>query len=404
VIRQLAGRALRRLLATAGLARAADLARERQTAARLVDAERARAGRDASARLAEFRTKVEASRRRVVAEHTQSNSLVGMLRYYLVRLRRTEAELAARVMGERRLKLEQLGIAIKVVRRRGVPPEAADRAAHLASVSGEYATAVARWRAGNVPADVRHVTLGHLDWSVPAGTSDPLGRRILDRGQLALDSLAVVRQFAVGGAMLDIGSGVGAASIPRVLLGDFEQAYAAEPGTDDYLCLVGNTLANGLEGRVLPHRVAIAGAGPAALRRCGRPDVEDAPVLTLEQWVTQLSLDSYAVRFVRVAMSDWNVDILDAAAPLLKRRHTVWQVEIDPTMLEGDPAPLSAFCSRVEAHFTHIKELGRYWTPQWRPSSEIGEVLGPRQGRRRPVNVLLFNLRRTLARRPKAVL
>jgi hypothetical protein len=69
VIRQLAGRTLRRLLATAGLARAADLARERQIAARLVDAERARAGRDASARLAEFRTKIEASHRRVVAEH-----------------------------------------------------------------------------------------------------------------------------------------------------------------------------------------------------------------------------------------------------------------------------------------------------------------------------------------------
>jgi precorrin-6B methylase 2 len=382
VTRQFARRTLRRLLAAAGLARAADLARERKAAARLVAAERSRARRDAAVRLERLRARADTSHTRVLAEHAQVKSLVGLLRHYLIRLRRTEAELAGRAMADRRLKLEQLAIAIKVARRRGVSSEAAVRAAHQTSTTPDYTTAVARWRAGEVPADLRRVTLGHLDWSVPAGTSDALGRRIVDRGQLALDSLAIVRQFAVGGVMLDIGAGVGAASIPRVLLGDFSVAYAAEPEERDFLCLVGNTLDNALEGRVIPHRMAP----------------------TLDDWVRQLGLNSFDVRFVRVAMREWSLNVLDAAASLLKRRQIVWQIEMDSSMLEHGSARLDSFCQRVDAHFTHIKELGRYWTPPWRSAAEVGAVIGALAEARRPVNLLLFNMRRDLARRPKALL
>ncbi|MBI2185751.1 MAG: hypothetical protein HYU37_01365 [Acidobacteria bacterium] len=405
MIRQLAGRALRRLLATAGLARATDVARERQAAAERVAAERARASRESAARLEEFRTRIEASHRRVVAEHTQSNSLVGLLRHYLIRLRRTEQELAGRAMAERRLKLEQLGIAIKVAKRRGVSPAASDRAAQLASISRDYATAVARWRSGEMTEGIHRVALGHLAWSVPVGTSDALGRRILDRGQLALDSLAVVRQFAVGGVMLDIGAGIGAASIPRVMLGDFTEAYAAEPDSDNFFCLVGNTLENLVEGRVLPHRIAIAGtAGTVSVRRCRDREVEHVPALTLDEWVRQLGLTSYDVRFVRVAMRDWNLGILEGAAVLLKRRQIVWQIEMDRSLLQSGTTGLEGFCRRVEAHFTHVKELGRYWTPQWRQSSEVTVVLETLAGTRRAVNLLLFNMRRNLERRPRALL
>lgn len=405
MIRLLAGRAVRRLLSAAGLARAADIERERRSGARLVEAERARATRAAAARLEEFQTKNEALRRRFGAEHTQSNSLVGMLRYYLIRLRRAEAELAARAMADRRLKLEQLGIAVKVVRRRGVPPAAAARGAHLIATSPDYATSVARWRSGDVPADVRRVTLAHLDWSVPTGTSDAPGRRILDRNQLALDSLAVIRQFTVGGVMLDIGAGIGAASIPRVMLGDFTEAHAAEPQSDEYLCLAGNVLDNGLEGRVLPHRVAISNsAGTISVPRCGGAGSETVPSLTIDQWVKQLGLTSYDVRFVRIAIRHWNLNILDEATSLLKRRQIVWQIEIDRSLMTTGTAPLDGFCRRVEAHFTHIKELGRYWVPQWQPASEIAGVLAAFADGRRHVNLLLFNMRRNLARRPKAVL
>jgi len=252
-----------------------------------------------------------------------------------------------------------------------------------------------------VPDDVRRATLGHLDWSVPAGTTDTLGRRIVDARQLALDSLAVVRQFAVGGVMLDIGAGIGAASIPRVMLGDFAQSYAAEPETDDYRCLVGNAIENVLEGRVLPYRVAISGT--AGTVRAGRPGTteEQVPAVTLDDWVRQLGVASFDVRFVRVAMREWSLNVLDAAASLLKRRHIVWQIEIDATMLQQGTVPLDGFCRRVEAHFSHVKELGRYWTAQWRPSAEIGAILAALADQRRAANVLVFNLPGADVRRRK---
>ena len=366
-------------------------------------AERARASRQL-ATVEQLRERIDASHRRFVAEHRQSNSLRRLLRHYLVRLRRTEAELARRVIAERRLKLDQLGTAIKIARRRGVLPPAADRAARLLSVSPDYAAAVARWRAGEVPADIRRMRLGHLDWWVPPLTSDALGRQILDRRQLALDSLLATRQFAVGGVMLDIGAGIGAACIPRVALGEFGQAFAAEPGGDNYLCLVGNTLENVLEGCVLPHRVAISGvAGTDRARWCGGIDAEDVPALTLDDWVRQLDAPPYDVRFVRVALRDWNINVLDGAPNLLKLRHIVWQIEIDSTTLKSGTAPLDGFCRRVETHFTHIKELGRYWIPQWRPSSQIGVVLSEVRETRRPLNLLLFNMRRDIARTSKAL-
>ena len=107
--------------------------------------------------------------------------------------------------------------------------------------------------------------------SLPADNSDAgsLAHRIIEQGWLPLDDLATIRQFVVGGIMLDVGANVGTTSIPRVVLGDFPLVYAAEPNTENFECLVGNVLDNQLAGRVLPDRIAISSTtGTARLRRC----------------------------------------------------------------------------------------------------------------------------------------
>ncbi|MBI4485349.1 MAG: hypothetical protein HY655_05005 [Acidobacteria bacterium] len=408
MIRQLAGRAFSRLLTAAGLARAADVERERRAREHLLDTERARASRDAAAtaaRLKELRDKVDTWHERFAAEHRQCNSLVGLLRYYVVRLRRAEAELAARASSERQLKLAQLAIAVKTARRLGVPPAAAERVGHFASISDDYAAAVSRWRAGDLPADVRRVTLARLHWSIPADTADASSRRLLKSTELPFDDFASVRRFAVGGIMLDIGANVGAASIPRIVLGDFSHAYAAEPDEGHYLCLVGNTLENRLEGRLLPERVVIAGSsGTVRLRDPEGQECEGMPSLTLDAWVQRLGIAAADVRFVRIAIQDWNLDVLHGAANLLKRRQIVWQIEIQHALLRAGDGRLEDLADRIAAYFTHVKELGRYWTSQWRPASDAGAILHTLSGEHRPANLLLFNMPSGSTRkRPSAV-
>jgi len=382
VIRKLARGVARRLLRAGGLVRATELDRARRAA---LAAERERANRvaaRAAAKLEVAADKLRAARERASIEHTKHKTALGLLRHYLVRLERIEAEVADRVALERRVKRSQLAIAVRAAARQVMPPAAAAGAARLATLSPAYPAAVFRWRAGDVPADLHRATIAGLRWSVPSGAAcESSSARQTIETWLPFHDLGTVRQFAVGGVMLDVGAGVGATAIPRVLLGDFRQAYTAEPDASAYLCLVGNTLDNHLEGRVLPDCVAIGGSPGTEVRS-----------LSINDWVERLGITVDDVRFVRIALQTWNVNVLEGAAHLLKRRHVVWQMEIAPSLVASAGPPLDALASAVAKHFTHVKELGRYWAEPWREASETADLLRALAAERRAANLLLFNL------------
>jgi hypothetical protein len=378
---------MRRLLGAARLAPAGDVERERRRAAadvRAAERERAkRAAAAAAAKIESLEQKLRTAQERAASEREQRTSLFRMLRHYLLRLAHVEADVSGRITGERRVKLVQLAIGAKAARRRKrISSAAASRIAHLASVSPDYSSAVARWMSSDQPADIHQVRVGGLQWSMPATlvTSTAPTPRNPQGNLLPLLHLATVRQFAVGGIMLDLGAGIGTTSIPRVILGEFAPVYATEPDPDRYLCLVGNILDNRVEGRVLPDRVAIAGPGA---------EDDDVRSLTIDAWMERLSIPADNVRFVRIVLDERNLDALQGATRLLARRHIVWEIEVPSTT----PAPrIAELCTFVAAHFTHIRELGGHARTRLHASSEMQALFTAVTAETPRVGFLMFSL------------
>lgn len=393
-IRRIVRSVVRRLLAVAGAVQTATLERARPATH---DPSPARAGGAAPGTAAKIEAVAEKLRvvpTRATAEHARYTTLLSLFRHYLIRLAHLEEEIAGRVALERRVKRAQLSLAVKAARRQGVSAAAAAEAARLAAQSSEYGQAVARWRLGERPSALHRVTIADLQWSAPADLARgvPAESRTVDTW-LPFDELAAIRQFTVGGVMLDIGAGIGATSVPRVLLGDVIRAYAAEPDGRSYLCLIGNTLDNHLEGRVLPDRIAIAGSpGRIRVSRSDGDEMEELPTITPDAWIERLGISPEDIRFVRIALRTWNVNVLRGAPRLVKRRHIVWQIEIEAPLLHAAGEELNELSASIGAHFRHVKALGRRWPEQWQPASDTRHILNELANERRPANLLLFNL------------
>ena len=105
-----------------------------------------------------------------------------------------------------------------------------------------------------VPAGAANVVIAGLSWWIPKSPDGDGGinRRLEGQRRLPLAEILQTRELAVGRLMIDIGANIGTTSIPRVLLGDFNYVYAAEPDPGNYACLVRNVVDNGLRGLVLP--------------------------------------------------------------------------------------------------------------------------------------------------------
>lgn len=381
-MRDLIRTTLRRSLAAAGLARTTAVDRERRRAEKTRARERARADRvvaAAAARLTALGGKLHAAQERLVAERAESRFQRGLYKEYRERLTRAQTDLARSVAAERRLSsmfggyeerlsAQLAGGAERM--RRGHDAAVITTALH-ASVSSEYTAGASRWRAGDTAATTRTVMSG-LQWSTCAGApSSTQGAP-----PFPLDDIAAVRQFVVGGVMLDIGAGAGEASIPRVLLGDFSAAYATEPDANRFLCLIGNTLDNHLEGHVLPDRVTIGGTNDAGA---------GAPSLTLDAWVARVQAPADDIRFVRISAPGSELSVLQGAASLLRRRDVVWHVIASPDAAAGDLGALLA------AHFTHVRVLDTYAQDQERPASNAAAILRTRADEGRCASLLLFN-------------
>ncbi len=376
--------AIRALLRGAGLAPAGDLARARATAERhKADAQaKARKLRVNAATIAALQARQEAGRQLQVVEQAERMTLKKALAYHWEELDRLET-----IYGPYQERIPaQLAVAIGS-RRRADGAVAPPDEGRLAAVCPDYAAALARWESDGPLADVVHASIGGARWSFPAAPTPPDQADAPPAERwLPLAELATVRQFAVGGVMLDIGAGSGQACIPRVLLGDFDRVYAAEPDPGPYQCLVGNVLASGVRGSVLPDRVTLARPLESA------PGAGLASALTFEAWMTRLQIPGDAVRFVRIATGPSGVELLRAGVSLLSRREIVWQVDLDRDRLRTSAEAVRDLARLVGAHFTHFKELGTYPAAPWRRAGEAKRLFkDPADAG--PAGLLLFNLR-----------
>ena len=202
--------------------------------------------------------------------------------------------------------------------------------------------------------------------------------------------------------MLDIGANVGRTSIPRVILGDFQFIYAAEPDPVNYECLVQNVIENHLRGRVFADQAAMSDrdgetvlmrsryiGGHRLLAEGGRPgrrELVTVPCYTLDSWVGRLSIDPDEINFVKIDTQGWEAHILSGATSLLERPHIAWQLEVDPAHLQASGAPLARLVEILQQHFTHFIDLNTAAPgPRSRPISDlssalayVGETAGPK--------------------------
>jgi len=422
-MRRFLSSALTRALHTVGVARLVEVEHARRKAASIREAERKRAAHEREAagrKLQTIQAKLEDALRerdaiedRMAVLHQQPESY----RSRIVELRgrtaaletaldeaRTSARHHKALRGSARERLS----AVLPICAAAQADRATDEAGELRfdRYSAEYVDAARRWRAGSIPGGTRTVTIGGLRWSIPPdpGNTGSLSRRIVEHGWLPLEDIAFVRQFVVGGVMLDVGANVGTTSITRVVLGDFALAYCAEPNAANYQCLVGNVIDNGLRGRILPDRIAIASSeGVARLLSAGtigghrltaKPEgkaAERVTTVTLDAWLGRLAVPAADVSFVKVDTQGWDVQVLQGAGNLLQRRRAVWQIEVSPGMMKAAGSSIGDLCTIVQAHFTHVVIVGGYARLQ--PIVEVGALLEGELRRRRFTNLLLMNAR-----------
>lgn len=257
-------------------------------------------------------------------------------------------------------------------------------------VSRAYATTLADQAA--IEPSARKVDLAGLNWWVPLARPDDeeYVRQYLAKQDFPFRTITQTREVALGGIMLDIGANIGRMAIPRVILGDVEAAYCAEPEPLNYACLVRNVRDNHLCGLVMPDQVAIGSADGSLLlekRTSGghrvidpgtrtRRDTIEVPALTVDSWIARLGLDARAVSFVKVDAQGSEVHVLRGASRLLACRHVAWQLEIDPPLLASRGCTADELFAHVSQAFTHFVDLRRDATgPRVRPVGELRDAL-----------------------------
>jgi FkbM family methyltransferase len=348
---------------------------------------------DLRAHNAQLRKKLETTQRRHADDVASLRARIAHLELTVTAARaRADAMhvAAARWRGQRRLRGDEICAplfpALSAALRAIAPPA-------VVSDDPVYAGVRDAWLAGERPAGATTRTIGGLQWTIPDGLADrgSLAHRLRQDGWLPFGDIATLRQFVVGGIMLDIGANIGTTAIPRLALGDCTRVYAAEPQAENYRCLVGNSLDNCLAGLLTPCRLAIGSQnGTASLRRSQhmaghmvipdtRPelgdDVEQVPMCTLETWITQLAIDIRAVHFIKVDAEGWDGHVLLGAGALVDVPHLVWQLELNPGKMQKSGVDLAALFQYIGERFTFVYGLHAESGGALRPAREIGALI-----------------------------
>ena len=259
----------------------------------------------------------------------------------------------------------------------------AREAAH-ASASEAYAAA----RTADAPAGADRVEIGGVTWWVPGDnrTEGQLADRVMHRRHLPLQDILRTREAISNGTMIDIGANIGLTSVTRAILGDVDVVYAAEPAPDNFACLVRTVIDNGLQGIVLPDRVAISDRdGTATLRlsgsigghalRDGATGVE-VTTMRLDSWIRKLGIDARAVCYVKVDTQGYESHVLEGAPDLLARHGIVWELEFAPSFLPKVGREPAALIAQMQAAFTHFIDLNASAPgPRRRPVAELPDAV-----------------------------
>ena len=267
-----------------------------------------------------------------------------------------------------------LPMRLPAARHRASLADARQRLQQFAATSASYHTAFDD--VGDLDAHLGVIPVDGLTWSVPL--SDPGDRaaveRYLQHQDFPYRAITQTRELGLGGIMLDIGGNNGRMAIPRVILGDVQAVYCAEPEPLNYACLVRNVRDNGLEGLVMPDRVAIGSEnGTVRLVRAKSPgghkvidpgtrskrETIDVPSLTLDTWCERLGVDLQQVSFVKVDAQGSEVHVLRGAAGVLAYRHIAWQIEVDLSLLGDRGFGAEDLYTPLRRHFTHYVDLNR---------------------------------------------
>jgi FkbM family methyltransferase len=247
-------------------------------------------------------------------------------------------------------------------------------------------------------------------WIPRQGVTDPnsLESKVAS-GRLPFRTILSTRDLAQGTIMLDIGANIGTTSIPRVVLGDFQCVYAAEPEPANYTCLVQNIVANGLTGFILPDRVAIGSAsGRVAMELAPRigahrlvggrepgagptlPGHVSVRSLTLDDWIDSLALDPSLIAFIKCDVQGWESNVLAGAPRTLQHRHIAWQLEVSPKHLRHAGSSLYDFCRMVQQQFDRFIDLGGEGRRS-RSTSDLPTSLDYLSTHRRFTDILVYN-------------
>jgi FkbM family methyltransferase len=262
--------------------------------------------------------------------------------------------------------------------------------ARLQDLSTAYRDALAD--AARPRPDLTVTTLQGLTWwvPVPAALRGGARDRFIAKQRFPYRNITQTREFATGPILLDIGANIGRMSIPRVILGDFERAYCAEPDPLNFAALVRNVASNGLRGLVLPGQMAIgATTGSVQLtqskypggHRLTGPDRQDqgaieVPCWTVDEWCRRFSIQPDLVTYVKVDTQGWEVHVLRGASNLLERRHIAWQLEVTPHLLAAAGTSAGILYDLCADRFTHFVDLGkRVQGQRVRPASELAQAL-----------------------------
>lgn len=300
-----------------------------------------------------------------------------------------------------------LPVRARTLGHRSAQPDARARERRLREASASYARAVDDSQ--TLAEQTRVIDLQGLRWWVPLLRPDDEAHveRYLTHQDFPYRAITQTRDVGIGGAMIDIGANIGRMCIPRVILGDVQVAYCAEPDPLNYACLVRNVRDNRMTGLVLPDQLAVGSEdGIVRLERAksagghkvidptarSKRETVDVPSLTLDTWVERVGVDLQQLSFVKVDAQGSEVHVLRGAGRVLACRHVAWQIEVDPPLLSARGFEAEDLFALLRPHFTHFIDLNRRAAgSRVRAIGDIADalayIIGPTDGR---TDVLVF--------------